>query len=185
MTDKIRLLVVDDEVRFLRALARRLSLRDFDVTPVTSGREAVEKARSQEFDLALVDLKMPGMTGEEVLEALMKEHPFIEVVILTGHGSIESAIQCTHAGSYSYLQKPCETTQLLEVLKNAFSRRLERKMKLDQEKLAQIAQIALGESPLGILKKLKALEQGAGSSRRPGRREEIQAQLPRKRVPRK
>lgn len=158
MANKIRLIVVDDEVRFLKALTQRLSLRDFDVTAVTSGQEAIEKARTQEFDLALVDLKMPGMTGEEVLDVLKKEHPFIEVVILTGHGTIESAVQCTQAGSHSYLQKPCETEALLEVLKDAFQRRLRRKMKLDQEKLDQLAKIAMGESPLGILKKLKALE---------------------------
>ncbi|MFH1130808.1 MAG: response regulator [Pseudomonadota bacterium] len=159
MAQKIRLIVVDDEIRFLKTLAQRLSLRDFDVTPVTSGQEAVEKAKSEDFDLALVDLKMPGMTGEEVLEALKKEHPLIEVIILTGHGSIESAVQCTHAGSYNYLQKPCETEELLEVLKNAFQRRLQRKMKLDQEKLEKMAKIAMGESPLGIMKKLKALEE--------------------------
>ncbi len=102
---------------------------------------------------------MPGMTGEELLEVLKKEHPFIEVVILTGHGSIESAVQCTSAGSYNYLQKPCETNELMEVLKNAFQRRLQRKMKMDQKKMDQLAKIAMGESPLGILKKLKALEE--------------------------
>ncbi len=123
MAAKIRLIVVDDEVRFLRTLTQRLSLRDFDVTSATSGQEAVQKARSQQFDLALVDLKMPGMTGEELLQVLKKEHPFIEVVILTGHGSIESAVQCTSAGSYNYLQKPCETNELMEVLKNAFQSR--------------------------------------------------------------
>ncbi len=158
MAAKIRLIVVDDEVRFLRTLTQRLSLRDFDVTSATSGQEAVQKARSQQFDLALVDLKMPGMTGEELLQVLKKEHPFIEVVILTGHGTIESAVQCTQAGSYYYLQKPCETDELLEVLKNAFQKRLQRKMKLDQKKMDQLAKIAMGESPLGILKKLKALE---------------------------
>ena len=158
MAEKIKLIVVDDEVRFLKTLTQRLSLRDFDVTPATSGKEAVEKARGQTFDLALVDLKMPGMTGEEVLEVLKQEHPFIEVIILTGHGSIESAVQCTHAGSYSYLQKPCETEELLMVLKNAFQRRLQRKMEVNEEKLTELAKLAMGESPLGILKKLKALE---------------------------
>ena len=163
MSAKIKLIVVDDEIRFLRALSQRLSLRDFDVSTATSGQEAIRLARTEEFDLALVDLKMPGMTGEEVLETLKREHPFIEVVILTGHGTIESAVQCTQAGSYSYLQKPCETDELLEVLKDAFGRRLHRKLKVNQEKLDRLASIAMGESPLGILKKLKALEdEGSG-----------------------
>jgi len=163
MSQKIKLLVVDDEERFLNTLARRLSLRDFEVETFTSGQAAVEAAREGAFELALVDLKMPGMTGEEVLETLKREHPFIEVVILTGHGTIESAVQCTQAGSYSYLQKPCETDELLEVLKDAFGRRLHRKLKVNQEKLDRLASIAMGESPLGILKKLKALEdEGSG-----------------------
>ena len=155
---KIRLLVVDDEVRFLKTLTQRLSLRDFDVTPVTSGQEAIERARAQEYDLALVDLKMPGMSGEELLEKLKEQHPFVEVVILTGHASIDSAVQCTHAGSYSYLQKPCETDELLEVLKEAYKRRMERLLEHDQEKMAELQRIAVGESPMAILKRLKQLD---------------------------
>jgi DNA-binding NtrC family response regulator len=155
---KIKLLVVDDEVRFLRTLSARLSLREFDVTPVTTGEEALEAAAEQAFDLALVDLKMPGMTGEEVLDALKRDHPYMEVIILTGHGSIDSAVQCTRAGSHSYLQKPCETEELLEVLKDAYRRRLERKLQRDHEKLEELARIAVGESPLRILARLKELE---------------------------
>lgn len=155
---KIKLLVVDDEVRFLNTLTQRLSLRDFDVTPVTSGQEAVERAGEEEFDLALVDLKMPGMTGEVVLERLKERHPFIEVVILTGHGSIDSAVHCTQAGSYSYLQKPCETDELLEVLKEAYRKRMERLLEHDQEKMRELQRIATGESPLAILKRLKDLD---------------------------
>jgi DNA-binding NtrC family response regulator len=158
MADKIKLLVVDDEVRFLNTLTQRLSLRDFDVTPATSGQEAIDIAREREFDLALVDLKMPGIPGEQVLEVLKQEHPFIEVIILTGHGSVDSAVHCTQAGSYSYLQKPCETEQLLEVLKEAYQRRVERLFQNDQQKLEELQRIATGQSPLAILKRLKELE---------------------------
>ena len=162
MGNKIKLLVVDDEVRFLKTLTQRLTMRDFDVTPVTSGQAALDAARSMEFDLALVDLKMPGITGEEVLEGLKKEHPFIEVIILTGHGSIDSAVHCTQVGSHSYLQKPCETEELLEVLKDAYEKRIQRKMELSQKKMEKLAKIAMGESALGILRKLKDLEDGGG-----------------------
>jgi len=155
---KIKLLVVDDEVRFLTTLTQRLSLRDFAVTPVTSGPEALDRAAEQEFDLALVDLKMPGMSGEEVLQRLKEDHPFIEVVILTGHGSIDSAVTCTQAGSYSYLQKPCETNELLEVLKEAYKRRLQRLLAHDQEKMNELQRVVVGESPLAILKRLKELD---------------------------
>jgi two-component system NtrC family response regulator len=162
MSEKIKLLVVDDEERFLQTLTHRLRLREFDVTPAASGQEAIELARSREFDLALLDLKMPGMGGEEVLRTLKEEHPLIEVVILTGHGSIDSAVDCTRAGSYNYLQKPCETEELLEVLKQAYTRHVERKLSGDRARLEELARIAVGESPLGILERLRALKERSG-----------------------
>jgi len=161
MTDNIQLLIVDDEVRFLDTLKERLQMRGFDVTAVTSGTQAIEAARSTHFDLALVDLKMPGMDGEEVLRLLKLEHPLMEVIILTGHGSIESAVDCTKAGSHSYLQKPCETDQLLEVLKDAYHKRVQQKLELDKKKVDELLEIATGESPLGIIRRLRELERGA------------------------
>ncbi len=101
---------------------------------------------------------MPGLSGEHLLEALKAEHPLLEVVILTGHGSAESAVHCSQIGSYSYLQKPCETEQLLLVLKDAFGRRLQRKLAIDEERMEELARIAVGEPPLDVLRKLKALD---------------------------
>jgi len=161
MSDNIRLLIVDDEARFLHTLEERLQMRGFDVTAVASGKKAIEAARVTRFDLALLDLKMPGMDGEEVLRILKEEHPLIEVIILTGHGSIESAVDCTKAGSHSYLQKPCETEELLEVLKDAYHKRVQRKLALDKEKVDELLRIAIGESPLGILRRLRDLERSA------------------------
>ncbi len=156
--EKIRLLIVDDEVRFLETLSQRLALRDFEVTPVSSGDEAVKQARETAFDLALVDLKMPGMPGEEVLRILKKEHPLMEVVILTGHGSVDSAVECVKEGSYKYLQKPCETDELMEVLKEAFKERVKRKLEIDNERLDELMSVAMGESALQILRRLKELD---------------------------
>ncbi len=158
MSTKIKLLIVDDEVRFLQTLTQRLSMRDFEVTPVENGDDAVKAARAQEFDLAIVDLKMPGLSGEQVLEIMKEEHPLIEVVILTGHGSIDSAVECTRTGSYSYLQKPCGTEELLNVLREAYQRRVQRKLKLDEERMSRLMNIAIGESPLGILRRLREIE---------------------------
>lgn len=162
MPDQIRLLIVDDEVRFLQTLKQRLSLRDFDVTAVSDGQAAMELAATQEFDIALVDLKMPGMSGEEVLQQLKSQHPLVEVVILTGHGSIDSAVQCTQAGAYSYLQKPCETDELMSVLKDAYQRRVQRRLQVSQQKLEELMQMATGESPLAILRRLRELDKSAG-----------------------
>ncbi len=158
MTDNIKLLVVDDEERFLQTLTKRLSMRGFDVTPVNRGADAVKVADQQSFDLALVDLKMPGMSGEEVLEAIKEKHPDMEVVILTGHGSIDSAVECTKLGSYTYLQKPCETEELLQVLKDAYHKRVQRKLQLNEDKVNEMLNLAQGESALGILRKLRDLE---------------------------
>jgi DNA-binding NtrC family response regulator len=160
MAEKIKILIVDDEERLLQTLAQRLRLRDFEVRTFSNGQDALEAARREEFDLALVDLKMPGLSGEQLLGLLKKEHPLMEVVILTGHGSIPSAVHCTQAGSYNYLQKPCETDELLEVLKDAYQRRVQRKLALDQEKMEKLLGIATGESPLGILRRLRNIEQG-------------------------
>ena len=133
MSKKIKLLVVDDEARFLKTLSDRLSLRDFDVTAASSGEQAIDEAGRQVFDVALVDLKMPGIGGDKLLEMLKEKHPFIEVVILTGHGSVDSAVKCTQMGSFGYLQKPCETVELLEVLRSAYQKRVQRKLKIDEE----------------------------------------------------
>jgi DNA-binding NtrC family response regulator len=160
MTDRIKLLIVDDEERFLQTLSKRLSMRDFDVTPFTRGQEAIEAARQQSFDLALLDLKMPGMTGEQVLEVLKAEHPDIEVIILTGHGSIDSAVKMTQAGSYSYLQKPCETDELMKVLREAYQKRVQRRLQISLERMEQMLGTAVGESALSILRKLKKIDEG-------------------------
>ena len=158
MPDKIRLLIVDDEVKFLDSISKRLELRGFDVAKASNGKDAVETARNEKFDLALLDLKMPGMDGREVLEILKKEHKFIEIIILTGHGSLESAVECTKLGAYGYLPKPYELDSLLEVLKEAYEARLKKKFERDQTRMQKMMQIATGSSPLGILRALRELD---------------------------
>lgn len=158
MTDKIKLLIVDDEVKFLDSIAKRLEMRGLEVTKASNGQQAVEAARKQKFDLALLDLKMPGMDGRQVLEILKKEHKYIDVIILTGHGSLESAVECTKLGAYGYLPKPYELDNLLEILKEAYEARLKKKFESDQVKMDKILQLATGSSPLGILRALQELD---------------------------
>jgi DNA-binding NtrC family response regulator len=158
MGEKIRLLLVDDETQFLETICKRLELRNFEVTPVNSGEEAIEVARKNEFEIALVDLKMPGMSGEQVLETLKKEHKFLEVIILTGHGSIDSAIRSTKLGAYYYLQKPCELEMLLQVLKEAYQKRIQKKHGYKDEELEKIISRMTTDSSLEILQNLKKLD---------------------------
>ena len=157
--DKINLLIVDDENRFLVPMAKRLETRGFEVVTVDRGEKALEAARKTPIDIALVDLKMPGMGGEETLAALKKEHEWMEVVILTGHGSIDSAVKCTRDGACSYLQKPCDFEELISVLAEAYKKRMMNKMKLQKERMDEILGAALsGGSPLRILRRLKELD---------------------------
>jgi len=160
MTDRIKLLIVDDEEKFLHAIARRLEMRDFDVTAVTSGPDALAAAETQRFDLALLDLKMPGMDGQQVLEELKARHRFLEVIILTGHGSLDSAVECTKLGAFGYLPKPYELDKLIEVLKDAYEHRLRTKLEDEQHRIEELMQAAVGESPLAILRRLRELDDG-------------------------
>ncbi len=159
--NQINLLIVDDEEPFLESMKKRLEVRDFHVICVNRGDKAIEEARKQPVDIALVDLKMPGISGEETLEALKREHDWMEVVILTGHGSVDSAVECTRSGAYSYLQKPCELEHLLEVLKDAYKKRVMNKMQMQEARMDELLKKAPGDSPLAILRRLKEMEQGA------------------------
>jgi len=158
MDDKIKLLIVDDEVKFLDSIAKRLELRGFDVRKATSGQEALEIVKNTRFDLALLDLKMPGMNGRDVLEALKREHKHLEVIILTGHGSVDSAVECTKLGAFSYLPKPYELEKLLEVLRQAYEARLKKKFDHDQARIDRITRLATGSSALAILRELRKLD---------------------------
>jgi DNA-binding NtrC family response regulator len=158
MEQVIKLLIVDDESRFLDAIATRLRKRGFNVTTATNGADAIALAREEKFDIALLDLKMPGMDGKEVLRVLKQEHEFLEAVILTGHGSLESAVELTKLGAFGYLPKPYELDKLLETLKQAYETRLRKKFAADDAKMEAILTAGVGESPLGILRKLRELD---------------------------
>lgn len=154
---KLKLLIVDDEVDFLNSVTKRLQLRNFEVTPVTNGEDALKAAKKGQFDLALLDLKMPGMDGTEVLGLLKKKHKFLEVVILTGHGSIDSAVECTKLGAFDYLTKPYELESLLDILKRAYETRLKKKFEHDRRRMEEIELLAAG-SPLAALRALLNLD---------------------------
>ena len=157
--EKINLLIVDDEEQFLKSMAKRLEVRGFKVIAVDRGEKAVEAAGIEPIDVALVDLKMPGMHGEQTLEALKKEHPWMEVVILTGHGSIDSAVECTKSGAYSYLQKPCEWERLLAVLAEAYKKQVMNKLDVKDKRMNELLGMSAYSSPRAILQKSRELDQ--------------------------
>ncbi|MCP3956060.1 MAG: response regulator [Desulfobacterales bacterium] len=156
----INLLIVDDEEQFLESISKRLSVRGFNVIAVDRGEKAIEAAKEKPIDIALVDLKMPGINGEETLKSLKQEYRWMEIVILTGHGSVESAVECTQGGAYSYLQKPCELDKLLDVLVSAYKKKVMNRKNIDKQKMDSLMKMAIGKSPMDILQNLKKLERG-------------------------
>lgn len=158
--EKINLLIVDDEEQFLESISKSLELRDFHVIAVNRGDKAIEAAKQQHIDVALVDLKMPGISGEETLRLLKQEHRWLEVVILTGHGALQSAVECTKIGAFSYLQKPCELSALIEALQAAYKQKVMNRRQIEEKKMEKLLQISTSSSPRDILRRLRELDEG-------------------------
>ena len=158
--NKINLLIVDDEEQFLESIEKSLKVRDFNVIAVNRGEKAIEAARKNPVDVALVDLKMPGINGEETLRALKAEHKWMEVIILTGHGTIDSAVECTKSGAYSYLQKPCGLDELMNCLKEAYQKKVMNKNKIANEKMEELLKGTMHGSAREILKRLREIDKG-------------------------
>ncbi|MFH0822677.1 MAG: response regulator [Pseudomonadota bacterium] len=118
--ERIRLLLVDDEVAYVKALTKRLSRRNFEVSSAYSGTQGVQAVRKDEFDVAVLDLKMEDMDGIEVLKMFKKMAPHMAVIMLTGHGSEQAAREGMEFGAFDYLIKPCELDELVDKIRNAW-----------------------------------------------------------------
>jgi DNA-binding NtrC family response regulator len=119
----VRILLVDDERDFVNILAKRIRRRNIDVAKAYSGAEAIQALRGQEFDVAVVDLKMEDLDGIEVLKMLKIMDPGLAVIMLTGHGSAEAAEQGIKLGAFDYLTKPYELEELVEKIMEAYAHR--------------------------------------------------------------
>ena len=156
--NNIKLLLVDDEVKFLESIAKRLELKNFDVTTASNGKEAITSAEKGLFDVAVVDFQMPGMDGTQVLKTLKENHKYLEIIMLTGHATIDSAVECTKMGAFKYLEKPYEFEKLVEVIIEAYEARLKRKFEHNQKRIEEIQKLSMGASPLGLLRALARLD---------------------------
>lgn len=121
---KIRVLLVDDEEDYVRTMAERLEMRDLPSRVATSGAEALEMVQAEAPDVMVLDLRMPGIDGMQVLERVKNEHPQVQVIILTGHGSEKEEKEARALGAFEYLQKPADTRQLLDTITAAWKRGL-------------------------------------------------------------
>jgi sodium-dependent dicarboxylate transporter 2/3/5 len=115
-----KLLIVDDEKNFRISLSQRLEMRGYDNIALGDGQEAVKIVRrDQEIDVVILDRKMPGVSGEQVLQDIKQYRPEVQVIFLTGHGSMESAMEVGRLDAYTYLEKPCDLEKLIEVVESA------------------------------------------------------------------
>ena len=122
--EEIRMLLVDDEDDFRTTLANRLKLRKIDVTDAASGNEAIELVKQKSFDVAVIDVKMPGIDGIETLKQIKQIKPAVEIIMLTGHASIESGMEAMKLGAYDYVMKPCDIDELLIKTGDAYQHKL-------------------------------------------------------------
>ena len=135
-------LLVDDEVPFVEALAKRIAKRDVTVSKAFGGQEALDRLADSEgssIDVVVLDVKMPGMDGLETLRAVKQQHPNIEVIMLTGHATVENAIEGMKSGAYDYLLKPCDMEQLMGKITKAVRKKREHENKILEAKAQVIA----------------------------------------------
>jgi DNA-binding NtrC family response regulator len=138
MSSAPRLLLVDDEERFRTTLSKLLGVRGIPVAAVGSGEEALAELRSKPYDVILLDVRMPGMNGVEVLAEIKKINPALEVIILTGHASVDAAADIMKLGGYDYLLKPCSVDELMDKIDGANERKLAREKRKEKASAPQV-----------------------------------------------
>ncbi len=121
---KADVLLVDDEEQFLKVLSKRLEGRGMKVDTSTSGEDALNRVKGKEFDAIILDLAMPGMSGIETLKRIRSENPDVQIIMLTGHGSVETGIEAMKAGAVDFLEKPADLNKIMEKISEAKRKRI-------------------------------------------------------------
>ena len=131
-------MLVDDEVPFVEALTKRLKKRNLNILTAFSGREALQTLdKHRNIDVVILDVKMPDLDGIETLREIKKAYPVTEVVMLTGHATVESAIEGMRFGAYDYLMKPCEIEQLMTKVEEATKKKREHEEKIREARVKE------------------------------------------------
>lgn len=128
-TSGFNVLLVDDEPDFLHPLIRRLGQRNLNVESAGNGQEAIEIINKKPVDVVILDVKMPGMNGLEILRAIKSEHENIEVILLSGHASIDTAMEGLSYGAFDYLMKPVDFNDLFFKIQDAYEKKCLREIK--------------------------------------------------------
>jgi DNA-binding NtrC family response regulator len=132
-----QILLVDDEKDFVEMLAMRLTESGERVIPAYSGQECLNKLKEDDFDVVILDIKMPGMDGIQTLRQIKQNHPLVEVIMLTGHGTTQTAVEGMKLGAFDYLLKPADFEDLEEKLEGA------KKKKQEQQERIRKAEVRL------------------------------------------
>ncbi|WP_300458267.1 response regulator [Desulfobacula sp.] len=136
---KIKVLLVDDEKAFLDTISKRLKKRGMDVTAVYSGNDALsELEKNKSIEVVILDVKMPQMDGIQTLIKIKKTFPLVEVIMLTGHATVETAIDGMKLGAFDYLMKPCDIELLLTKAMNAADRKRLHEEKIMEARIKEI-----------------------------------------------
>ncbi len=135
-----RVLLVDDEEQFLETMAERMRARGMEVTTATSAAEALKKVEEEHYDAIILDLQMPEIDGIETLGILKKKNPDIQVILLTGHATVEKGIEAMKLGATDFLEKPASMEVLTEKIKKASAKHMVLVEKHTEEKIKEILQ---------------------------------------------
>ena len=135
-----RVLLVDDEEKFLEVLSQRLGTRGVDAETSTSGEEALVKMKNKNFDAIVLDVMMPGIGGIETLKRIRKENPEMQIIMLTGRGTVDKAVEAMKEGAIDFLEKPADIDKLLEKIENARQKKTLLVMKNIEEKVKGLSQ---------------------------------------------
>jgi DNA-binding NtrC family response regulator len=136
---KVRVLLVDDEEQFVETLAMRLEVRDYAVATAFNGEQALAYLKEQDVDVVVLDVQMPGLSGIDTLREMKKLRPLSEVIMLTGHATVETAIEGMKLGAFDYLMKPTEIEDLVEKINKAYKRKAEHEDRIRQATIDKIA----------------------------------------------
>lgn len=137
--NNIKLLLVDDEKPFLDTITKRLEKRELKVTAVYSGEDALaELAKNKTIEVVILDVKMPGMDGIQTLTEIKKRFPLVEVIMLTGHATVESAIEGMQLGAFHYLMKPCDIDALVAKAEDAAAKKRLHEEKITEARIKEI-----------------------------------------------
>jgi len=136
MTEKV--LLVDDEEEFVETLAERMRTRGMEVATTTSGSEALDRVDAEDFDVVVLDLKMPGIDGLEALKRIKRRRPDIQVVLLTGYATVEKGVEAIKEGALEFLEKPIDLKALTEAIHRAKATKMVLVEKETEERIKDI-----------------------------------------------